>query len=83
MLNAGCQSSESPSDQTATAVSTAPVGTQSFDVFAGGGDIQAALDHAAEVGPGSVVRVLEGTYAPQQAGQSFLQFNARHDGLTL
>ena len=82
MLNAGCQPGEPRSDQTATAASTEPVGTRSFDVFEGE-DIQAELDHAAEAGPGSVVRVHAGTYAPQQAGQSFLRFNAQHDGLTL
>ncbi|MCP4785378.1 MAG: right-handed parallel beta-helix repeat-containing protein [Fuerstiella sp.] len=82
VLNAGCQSGESRPDQTTTAASTVAAGTQSFDVFKGD-DIQAVLDHAAEAGPGSVVRVHEGTYAPQQAGQTFLRFNARHDGLTL
>lgn len=81
-LNVGCQSGDSSPEQTQAVANSLTVEPQSVDVFQGQ-DIQAALDRAAQAGPGSVVRVHEGTYGPQRAGQAFLQFNAQHDGLTL
>ncbi|MDG2129049.1 MAG: right-handed parallel beta-helix repeat-containing protein [Fuerstiella sp.] len=80
--NIGCQSGDSVSDLNETVANTVSVEPLFLDVFEGQ-DIQAALNRAAMAGTGSVVRVHPGTYAPQRAGQAFLQFNAEHDGLTL
>ncbi len=79
LLNVGCQSGDDPAEAVANSEFVEP---QFLDVFEGQ-DIQAALDRAAKVGSGAVVRVHEGTYAPQRAGQAFLQFNAQHDGVIL
>ncbi len=53
-----------------------------FHVYPGG-DIQAALDDAAERSTGTIVRIHAGTYRPAQHGQAFLHFNRQHDGITL
>jgi hypothetical protein len=82
LLNVGCQSGDAPPDKAQAVAHSVVVEPQFLDVLEGQ-DIQAALDRASQAGPGSVVRVHEGTYAPQRAGQAFLQFNAQHDGLTL
>jgi hypothetical protein len=58
-------------------------GERVFDVQQGG-DIQAALEAAADAGSGRrIVRVHAGTYRPTRPAQALIWFNARHDGITL
>jgi len=48
-----------------------------------GDSIQAALEAAARDSIHKTVKVHEGTYRPQRAGQAMLFFAARHDGIVL
>ena len=48
-----------------------------------GDEIQAFLDAAAEDGEHKIVRVHSGVYRPSVEGQALIQFNARHEGITL
>ena len=52
------------------------------DVYPGA-DIQQALESVARRPRKGTVRVHAGTYRPRSAGQAFIYFNARHDGITL
>ncbi len=48
-----------------------------------GGDIQQALEAAAQDAARKTVIVHAGTYRPAQPGQALIFFNARHDGISL
>jgi hypothetical protein len=52
------------------------------DVYPGS-DIQRALESVARRPGKGTVRVHAGTYRPESAGQAFIYFNARHDGIIL
>ena len=56
--------------------------TNGYHVYPGG-DIQAALEAAAENSEHKVVTVHAGTYRPDSARQALIWFNERHDGILL
>lgn len=82
ILLAGCQSDVPGPDDSSEKAATKTVGARIVDVFEGD-NLQEALDEASLGGPGSIVRVHDGTYGPRKPAQAFLQFNARHDGVTM